>query len=697
MPTSVIINGKRVFIPGIYAHVDASALSGKGISTGNVAVVGDFPSLEKNTLYWFTSPQALRSWDPADLTLARLAKLLFSPAVDDVISGANKVLLVSGNTNTQAHCTFPDVDSVASIDFKSRKWGPKGNQVHVHMTSSGTSTAAKRLLNVDISAEGQTESYTGLGSGDVASFKLDTSVCKEMSGAASTSTVAVDKTALSWLYSCRLLSNFIGPVSAALPAAADPVATVLWTNMVVSGAASATLSAVIPAGLCVATLITHGKDTGGATATGYAVFAAGDGLVAKTFNTNVDGTGAPILWSRIDSITLDTAGADPTAATKVDVSGAAFSLTMADFTMVSDVLGFINNFAAKGWAATSLLPITAAIPANQIDKLTATTVKDAALLVRADIWAIVAGLQASNLVEVYRNTAAVKAPNPWNQVPTVVVEDTLFGGTQTAAVSTGYEDAFAQITNEDIQWVVALSTDVAMLKAARQHCVDSAIAGSERAAFGGAASNTSLADLLTNFTAALGSRHIAVCGQDIQITGPLGKAEWLTPEYQAVQLAGMKAGSDVAEPLTNKRPDVLDVRGSWTVQKDDNEVIEKAILAYTKSHTGIKVLRSVTTWLTDDNPAYCEVSANESINVCIRTLRAGLESSLGKKANIPINVFKINVERRLDQMVRDQVIKAWRNVVIEPTADKYRIDFDVAPIFPFNFAEIWAHVGDFSV
>ena len=190
MPSSVILNGKRIFIPGIYAHVDASALSGKGISTGNVLVVGDFPSLEQNALYWFTSPQALRNWDPSDLVLARLAKLLFSPAADDAISGANKVLLVSANTNIQAGATFPDVDSVASIDFKSKLWGPKGNQVHVKLTTSGTSTAAKKLINATISAAGQTETYTGMGSGDIASFELRTSTCKEMSATASTSTVA---------------------------------------------------------------------------------------------------------------------------------------------------------------------------------------------------------------------------------------------------------------------------------------------------------------------------------------------------------------------------------------------------------------------------------------------------------------------------------------------------------------------------
>jgi hypothetical protein len=104
----------------------------------------------------------------------------------------------------------------------------------------------------------------------------------------------------------------------------------------------------------------------------------------------------------------------------------------------------------------------------------------------------------------------------------------------------------------------------------------------------------------------------------------------------------------------------------------------------------------VTTWLTDDNPAYCELSANESVNTNIRSLRANLESSVGQKANLPLSVFKAKVESLLAKQATDGIIYAWRNVVIEKIADKYRIDYDVAPIFPFNFAEIWAHVGDFE-
>ncbi len=686
MPTSVNVNGKTIYVPGIYGYVDASALAGKGISTGNVAVVGDFPTFQQNAINWFTSPQAIREWDSTDLVLSRVAKLLFSPASDDAISGANKVLLVNAGTVTQAKYTFKDADAVDSVVFKSKKWGIKGNQIYVEMKPT---VADPKLLNVNVSYAGQTESYFSVGSGDIAEFDLNTAICTEMANAASTSTVSVKAGSpqkLTWAF-----SNVLGgAVAANVPnPAADT--TVTWANMVVTGKVTAVLSAVAPAG-CTITITCNGKSLTGANQTATAVFSPGEGLVAKTPQVG----GGDAEWTEITSVVLSSAGNNPTAATTVTVAGNAFDLTLSSFSKVSDLVAAVNNYSAKGWIGSSLLPSTAQVPATKLDKLLNQSVIGASTAkFRADLWALVQTLASSNNVIVEEASGAVKAPHPWNVVGGVAAQ-TLLGGTQTSPNSTAYENALAEVETQDIQWVVALDTSIAVLKAVRQHCINSAIVGRERAAFGGAPANTSLSNLLTQYTAQLNSRHISLCGQEISVTSVTGAAEWLGPEYMAVQLAGMKAGSGVAEPLTNKKPDVLDFRGSWTPIKNDNEVIEKGIIAYTSGQLGVKVLRSITTWLTDDNPAYSELSANESVNANIRSLRANLESSIGTKADLPLAVFKAKIESLLTQQITDGIIYAWRNVVIEKIADKYRIDYDVAPIFPFNFAEIWAHVGDFE-
>lgn len=694
MPTSVNVNGKTIYVPGIYGFVDASALAGKGVSTGNVAIVGSFPTLEQYALNWFTNPQALRNWDPSDLKLARLAKLLFAPAADDAVSGANSVLLVNADTVTQASYTFQDGDAVNSLVVKSKKWGTKGNQVYFSMAANAGDS---KLLNINVALAGTTETYTGVGSGDIASFKLDTTVCTDMSAPASTSTVAVNPAVgtqkLTWNFMNQLASAGV-PVAVPNP---GPATTVTWSKMVVNGIVTVAPTQAAPlVGPCTISITVTGKNTSGATVTSAPVtFVNADGTTPKQVTDGVN----PISWIEITSIVLSASGGNPAANTYVNVAGNAFELSLASFNKVTDLLALINNYKAKGWAAESLLPISAQIPAVEIDKtkgpgpVAYLNVKDTLAKVRADLWAIVQALTASQIVVASRHASAVNAPQPWAVVGGTVAQ-TLLGGNETTA--SDLTTAFSKIETQDVQWVVPLSTSITNLQAARQHCINSAIVGHERAAFGGAPANTSLATLLTTYTSALNSRHISVCGQEIQISGPTGAAEWLGPEYMAVQLAAMKAGTSVAEPLTNKKPDVLDFRGSWTPQVDDNEVIQKMVIAYTRGSIGVKVLRSVTTWLTDDNAAYCELSANESINVSIRSLRANLESSVGQKANLPLSVFKSKIETLLTQQVKDGYIYAWRNVVIEKIADKYRIDYDLAPIFPFNFAEIWAHVGDFE-
>ena len=62
MPSSISFSGVRTFRPGVYAVIDASALGGAGISTGNVAVVGDFPMLEQGKPMVFSSARAMSDY-----------------------------------------------------------------------------------------------------------------------------------------------------------------------------------------------------------------------------------------------------------------------------------------------------------------------------------------------------------------------------------------------------------------------------------------------------------------------------------------------------------------------------------------------------------------------------------------------------------------------------------------------------------
>ena len=77
MPSFLNLNGLKIYRPGVYATIDASSLGGAGVSTGNIALVGNFPQFEHNEPTAFTSARDLVDYAPNDSENALLAKLAF--------------------------------------------------------------------------------------------------------------------------------------------------------------------------------------------------------------------------------------------------------------------------------------------------------------------------------------------------------------------------------------------------------------------------------------------------------------------------------------------------------------------------------------------------------------------------------------------------------------------------------------------
>ena len=689
MASGVYVNGKLIQIPGVYGFVDASALAGKFISTNNLAIVGDFPSLEHDAVYRFTSPQELASWDPSNLNFARLASLAFGPASDNRIGGASEVSLINVRTNTQAYYDFVDtVGPTESLTLKSRRWGTRGNQVYCKLAANA---ADAKLLDITLACMGTTETYSAVGSGALAALQLDSAVCTQMAGALSLSTIAIAPSvelpaptdgSLVWEWKRQQLAAGIQAVQV-YPAE-------VLSQMVVTGDLTFSISLPTPVGCTVvATII--GKNALGVTTTKTATIPAGQ-LANVQFQVGIPAD----EWSQLTSIQVEVQGAPLGGVASYFLHGTAFNLNLTEFAKWSDVCTHINNYASKGWKANSISPKAYSVPAAEVDTgSTTNALSPASVSVRADLWAIIQKLNNSAIVEPARHPKALRAPSPWN-IGAASVEQQLLGGSENAiTVTTDYRDAFSQIETENFQIVVALSTDVLAAQELDTNCQNSAIMGYERNGYAGVVANTTLANIKANWVNLLDTRNVSVCAQEIQVPSPSGAMEWLGPEFQAVQAAAMQAGRSVGIPLTNKTPRVYGLRQNWTLQKDDNDVIAAGIYAYSQDNQGFKVLRSITTHVKDDNSAFVEVSTNESVNTSIRQLRENLKGYVGNPANLAVSQLAGIVKGLLDKQVQDGFIRAYRNVVVTQLADKYRIDYDVAPIFALNFFEVTAHVGDF--
>ena len=351
------------------------------------------------------------------------------------------------------------------------------------------------------------------------------------------------------------------------------------------------------------------------------------------------------------------------------------------------------NFPSKGYNAVSLSPLAGSCPADELDKQTAIDCYAKApgvakVTLRADLWAIVTELSAqSAIVTAERATSAVLPPKHVGTGGPPAKESVLLaGGTESAVTLADWTAALVTIENSDIQIVSAFDETVVVHAEVVAHCKAAALAGFERNGWCGATSDQTIAQLYTGYSAVLNSRHVALVGAKVRVAAVSGNLEWLSPKYFALQCMGMQAGTDVGTPLTNKRPNVYDVDQNWSAGVDDNAAIKKGICAFTKDALGWKILRSVTTYLTDDNPFFSEVSTNESGNTSIRNLRADLLYTIGNKSTtLSPSRLKATVEAKLDKQVTDGVIKAYRNVSITDLGDAYRINYEGAPVEPLNF------------
>jgi len=690
MPSSLNLDGLRVFRPGIYGVIDASALGGSGVSTGNVALVGSFPTIEANKPLTFTSARAVRDFDPDDLDLQTMAKLAFAPSGDvRVPGGAGTLTICNSTVNTQASYPFGyDADTPTakpSLSLKSKLWGTSGNQVFASLAQNSVDAEA---LDVTIKKGSSSETYKGLTSGPVANFFYEGSEI-------TASTISVDNSNFSWNWTHS--HAFVGGADQSLTASDLIVQNGQELQVGFAdgstGFASGTLKATVT-----------GEDKTGVAVTGTAEITFAAWNADNAIKVTVESGGSAVEWGRVSTVLFQatTNGANAVDGT-ISLYGKAYDLTLSDFSYVGQIVSLINNNQNVGFHATALHPRINKIPAVEMDKKSDVSVVNAAatpeasatkLTVRSDLWAIVDALSASNIVDAARATGA-------NMRPAAVsgsAEQGFFTGgsapvLNAADTALAFDVAFEAIEFMDIQIVVPISSDIQIGAKLSKHCIDSALAGYERCSYFGAPAGQTLAQMFSTYTSKLNSRHVAVAGQEVYVEDSTGALAWKSPVYMAVMLAGMQAGTSVATPLTWKRPSVFNVRADWDGSRDASEAIQKGIVNISKDTLGFKIERSVTSWLEDDNPIYSEISANESVNTSVRDLRAALQIRIGDAVfGKTANKMKSVVEARLNQQVTQGFIKAWQNVSVEDLGDTIKISYECAATEPLNFIKLTAFV-----
>jgi len=663
-PSAINFNGATTRRPGIYATVDATALAQKALETNRVAVLGDFPFLEAATPRTVGSARALRNLLPVDTRLANLAKLLYSPASDDrVLGGPSAVVLVNRQSVGQASLTLTD-GAKATLKLLAKVWGAAGNRTSAKVEAGATGK------KVTIQRDGLVEVYDDLTSGNVLRLKYTGSelaaVGEDMTAEYAIAAGSGIELKFTQIFTVAAGQSVDYPISGDGDISLAPDAA--------PGAGETT------------TIVITGISLAGVPGTSTIIWAEADGA-AKTVAADGE-SGSITSFASISDVEVTKSGGSATA--DITATGTAVQCKEAQYPTLIDAVTFID--ALPSFEAEILEPRFTSLALTKFDALAATTIEGADKHVTANVEFTRAALAKSILVEVERDAAADTALADAAQEP-------LAGGTEAAADSAATTAALNALRIEDVQIGVAPGvTDLASHKLIRTHCQYMAgKGGGERNWWVGMPGDTSKATALTNVKA-LNTRHLSAAFESIEIESPVtGGLITLDPSWQAVQMAGIQAGTPVGTPGTWKRPDVVDVVAASTIDLEDDieELLANGLCFYTKDRLGWKLERTVTTYVTDDNPAFSEMSANESINTSIRDLRNNLLSLIGDPATA---TTAGNILSRAKSVLRDQVaakiIKAFDpdSVTVDDLGDTFRLNFAIAPIEPVNFIEIAASV-----
>jgi hypothetical protein len=647
MPTSVFFNGQRRFRPSVYARVINNLTAQAAPATGNLALVGDFPQLKAATPVRFTNSLDLADYmrgTNADLETA--ASLMFKPLEGD--GTIDSLTVVSAGASTQASMTS------GGIKVKSRLWGVDGNRLKVLIADNADDAA---LFDLQV-IEGVVvrEKVVALGDGAVASIEYTGA---EGGDSLSRMTLTVDASNLDVDagvdYNASTVQGGGNLLSASTPCNGNITFT-LDTNQ--TAESTLTVTGLSLAGAALTEVITVPSSA-----------VAGDAIVS---------TGAFAQISTIDG----TSSASFAGTLAVDFN--LFSKPLAEITSLEDTLNEISSLGDEMSGGFTVSVPAARLAGADLDALS------------GSIFGVAQSFKndGATLIDWFNGSAFVEAERVSNTAPVTSASSVrLTGGSKDSVISSSdWQAAFDSIKRIDVNIVVPFSSELTVAQQAAQHAIDAAQdAGYERNVWVGTSAAQTVQQAFAGWSKPLNDRNVAVTPQSIIVAG-----KTLDPRFTACLLAGIQGATSISEPMTRKRPSsaVTGTVEGFNREDEASLAIRRGLVIFADpSSTGLRVERSVTSWLKDDNPVYSEVSANESVNQSIRLLREALNAQIGTKVTSARRAAVEKVaEKALTEQKRNGIIKDFRDLTVTLEGDVANVIYSLAAVEPLNFITVTANI-----
>lgn len=304
----------------------------------------------------------------------------------------------------------------------------------------------------------------------------------------------------------------------------------------------------------------------------------------------------------------------------------------------------------------------------------------------------------------------ITATRPANvgTLPANIAFTYLAGGSDGTVTNTEWSNAYTTLQTVDVQWVVPISSDASIHAMNDTHCAFMTnVMRMERRGIVGMASGSTDQQALDAAKAINSDRtslvHLGF--YDYNATGALV----LQPPYiLAALLAGAFAGVNPGTPLTNKSIKVRGLERKLRNPTDTDVLLEGGVLCVEDTPNGYKVVKSITTWLTNDNYNRVEISTGVALDFVARNVRNALDVLRGEKASpIALSRAVSITESTLRELARaepqgpgvivgDAENPAYKNIRATIEGDVLRVEYQCSPVIPVNFVLVSIFAVPFS-
>ncbi len=378
-------------------------------------------------------------------------------------------------------------------------------------------------------------------------------------------------------------------------------------------------------------------------------------------------------------------------------------LNFTQYTVVQDIVDYINSvpgFTAAVLNGKGQQPVLGALDSAG----TGTNVKGATSSYAANLAAFLTYMNGP----AQPTLTAVAATGGSGAPPGPIAWTYLSGGTTPVITLADYVNALTILQGQDIQWLAALSGDPAVHAAVDAHVqYMSTVGRKERRALVGPVQGTSMAAAMA-LPINLNSDRTAIVWPGYYDYNTAGVLTLMDPYYSAAVVAAGFAGSDPGEPMTNKAFTMRGLEVPIRNPTDTDQLIQSGLLCLDTEVTGIKVVRSNSTWLVNNNFNRVEISTGAATDYVVRTVRAALSTLKGRRGDPLIIGRAITIAetalRALAKppplgpgvIVGDAASPAYQGITASLAGDILTVSFQASPVIPVNFIGISVAITPYS-